>query len=413
MSAEAENTIVGSLLYRPELFGQVTLPADAFTDPTLREIYRTMAMMKAEGEPIDVLTLEAKGLHGADLDRLFSIMRRAIGPAFLPPALRLVREAYAARCLKRGLYDAVQGGDDEMLAAAAKAVTEAQRGAAAKMAPLAEILRDTTDQMERAAKGKSDAILCGVSEWDNAIWLEPGQIVIIGARTSTGKTAMVCWLLRRYAGNGVPCAAFILEGGPVVFGRRMLGQEARVNTMAIRSGKVSNEQMGRIVNAVPTLAQLPITVDTSTIALSEITAEIRRLKHRKGIKLAVVDYLQRVRGTAGLSEYDRVNEVLGELDAVAREDPPIGLIVPAQINREPTRGSDKRPKPNHLQGAGTIEQIVDYIALLYRGFLDDEFANEPTELDIIFAKAREGQQQTQKWIWDYSNGLVVGPEVDR
>jgi len=228
--------------------------------------------------------------------------------------------------------------------------------------------------------------------------LQAGELVIIAARPSMGKTALTLNIARNTAlDHGKKVAFFSLEMTKRALALRLLSSEARVDMSSFRRGFGSHSEHQKLVSRAGQLAEAPIWIDDSgMVTILEIKAKCRRLASERGLDLVVVDYLQLAHGDTPTPRKDlEIAEISGGLKALAKElDIPV--IALSQLNRGPEqRDPDKRrPNMGDLRESGAIEQDADVIAFIYR----DEVYN-PTEenrglAELIIAKQRNGPTGT-------------------
>ena len=236
--------------------------------------------------------------------------------------------------------------------------------------------------------------------------LQPGDLIVLAARPSMGKTAFALNIAESVAANeGLPAVVFSMEMGAAQLALRMVGSMGRIDQQHLRTGKLNDDEWGRLSDAVEKMRNVSLFIDeTPGLSPSELRARARRQARQCGkLGLIVVDYLQLMTGSGGGSEENRAT-VLGEisrgLKALAKElqCPVIAL---SQLNRSVETRTDKRPMMSDLRESGAIEQDADVIMFIYR----DEYYNrpdgpnptkEPGVAEIIIAKQRNGPVGTVK-----------------
>jgi replicative DNA helicase len=208
-----------------------------------------------------------------------------------------------------------------------------------------------------------------------------------------GKTALGLCIARNAAmKSGIPVGFFSLEMSKEQLAMRLLCSEAMVDSHKIRSGFLSRQECGKLLQAAGLFMDVPIYIDdTPGISPLELRAKARRIMADQGLGLVVVDYLQLMRGreTAERREQE-ISEISRSLKGLAKElDIPVIAI--AQLNRKVEERADKRPLLSDLRESGAIEQDADVIAFIYR---DEVYAKhgskEPGVAEIIIGKQRNG-----------------------
>ena len=231
--------------------------------------------------------------------------------------------------------------------------------------------------------------------------LQPGDLIVLAARPSMGKTALAINIAEHVALNeGLPVAVFSMEMGAAQLAVRIVGSIGRIDQGHLRTGRLTDEEWPRLSEAIEKLRTISLHIDESAgLNSSELRANARRLSRQCGqLGLIVVDYLQLMSGNSGDGE-NRATE-LGEisrgLKMLARElkCPVIAL---SQLNRSVEQRPDKRPMMSDLRESGAIEQDADIIMFIYRDeYYTKEACKEPGVAEVIIAKQRNGPTGTVK-----------------
>ena len=232
--------------------------------------------------------------------------------------------------------------------------------------------------------------------------LQRGDLIILAARPSMGKTAFAINIGEAVAINeGLPVIIYSMEMGAAQLALRMVGSIGRIDQSNLRTGRLKDDEWGRLAEAVDKLGNAPIYIDESPgLSPSEVRSRARRQARISGqIGLIIIDYLQLMSGNGGGSEENRatvVGEISRGLKALAKElrCPVIAL---SQLNRSVETRPDKRPMMSDLRESGAIEQDADIIMFIYRDeyYTKDE-CKEPGVAEIIIAKQRNGPVGTVK-----------------
>jgi replicative DNA helicase len=232
--------------------------------------------------------------------------------------------------------------------------------------------------------------------------LQPGDMVVLAARPSMGKTAFAVNIAEHVALNeGLPVAIFSMEMGASQLAVRIVGSIGRVDQGHLRNGRLTDDEWPRLTEAIEKLRNISLHIDeTPGLTPSELRANARRLARQCGkLGLIVVDYLQLMSGSGGGSDENRATE-LGEisrgLKMLARElqCPVIAL---SQLNRSVEQRPDKRPMMSDLRESGAIEQDADIIMFIYRDeYYTKDACKEPGVAEVIIAKQRNGPTGTVK-----------------
>ena len=225
--------------------------------------------------------------------------------------------------------------------------------------------------------------------------LQAGDLIVLAARPSMGKTALAINIAEHVALNeGLPVAVFSMEMGAAQLAVRIVGSIGRIDQGHLRTGKLTDDEWPRLSEAIEKLRTISLHIDESAgLNSSELRANARRLSRQCGqLGLIVVDYLQLMSGSGGDGE-NRATE-LGEisrgLKMLARElkCPVIAL---SQLNRSVEQRPDKRPMMSDLRESGAIEQDADIIMFIYRDeYYTKDACKEPGVAEVIIAKQRNG-----------------------
>ncbi|MGZ4967052.1 MAG: replicative DNA helicase, partial [Chthoniobacterales bacterium] len=248
-------------------------------------------------------------------------------------------------------------------------------------------------------RGGITGISTGFHELDRMTnGLHDGEMIVIAARPSMGKTALAMNIAEHVAINGkLPVAVFSLEMSGQQLVQRLLCSRARVNLQKVREGFLPEHDFPKLTNAASKLAEAEIYIDDSAgLSILELRAKARRLKAQKNIQLIVIDYLQLLRSTTRRAQDNRqleISEISAGIKGLAKELK-IPVIVLAQLNRQPEARSGGKPRLSDLRESGSIEQDADLVGLLVRPEIYEEDeearAEKAGEAELIIAKQRNG-----------------------
>ena len=231
--------------------------------------------------------------------------------------------------------------------------------------------------------------------------LQPGDLIVLAARPSMGKTAFALNIAEHVAVNeGLPAVVFSMEMGASQLALRMVGSLGRIDQQHLRTGALRDDEWGRLTEAVDKLSKASVFIDeTPALNPAELRARARRQARTCGkLGLIVIDYLQLMSGTSNSSEENRatvIGEISRGLKALAKElqCPVIAL---SQLNRSVETRTDKRPMMSDLRESGAIEQDADVIMFIYRDEYYNKDSKEPGVAEIIIGKQRNGPVGTVK-----------------
>ncbi len=269
-----------------------------------------------------------------------------------------------------------------------------------EISELTSLLEQEFTALQKILDGEVEVgIKTGYSQLDEYTGgLKPGEMFVLAARPSIGKTSMALNIIRNIILSKLhpkKVAFFSLEMTESQIARRLLCTQAKVPESAFFNRTFKNSEMHRITKAVEELSEGFLLIDpTGGLSIDELRAKARLMKMQHNIDLIVIDYLQLMRGRSRDNRQQEVAEISGGIKALAKELK-IPVLVLAQLNREveKTAGASTRPKLSHLRESGSIEQDADVVAFLHRN--RDESKNksgaESTPAWLIVEKNRNGQ----------------------
>ncbi|MDQ3850109.1 MAG: replicative DNA helicase [Actinomycetota bacterium] len=415
-SLEAEQSVLGGILLSDRaMYGLVIeegLKAEDFYRERHRVVYAAMLALYRDSEPIDVLTvtehlkatgqLEAAG-GKAGIDELTGGVPNLGG---IRRYAQIVREHALMRRLLSTTYEIQasvlnhQAAPRELVEQAERAMLEvAHDDRQRDFRTIDEILDDELKKMEKLSREGTSltGTPSGFRDLDDITGgFQPGNLIVIAARPSMGKSALVTNIAEHAAiDHGRPVALFSLEMSEAELAQRFVASQARIKGDELRKGRVADHRWPKILEASARLAAAPLFVDDSSdVGLLEIRAKARRLHQQQELGLIIVDYLQLMRPDARVeSRVLQVGEMSRGLKILARELN-VPVIALSQLSRavetRHTRAEDKKPQLSDLRDSGAIEQDADLVMFIFR----EEYYNKETEragiADILIAKHRNG-----------------------
>ena len=411
---EAEQSVLGAILLADTtLYGLVInegLKPEHFYREQHQIIYRAMLELYGESREIDVLTVTE---HLRQTGRLDDVGGPAAVDALAGavPAAANVREyARIVHCnalLRRLLHatQRIQANIYNHEAPAAELVEWAERDILEvahddrqkDFRPVGAVLDDEIDKLHRLSTQQTalTGTPSGFKDLDEITGgFQPGNLVIIAARPSMGKSAFVTNIAENAAiQHRRPVALFSLEMSEAELAQRFVASQARIRGEDLRKGRVPEHRWPRILEACQRLADAPLYVDDSSdMGILEIRAKARRLHQQNpgGLGLIIVDYLQLLRPDARIeNRVEQVGQMSRGLKILARELQ-VPVIALSQLSRAVESRTDKRPILSDLRESGQIEQDADLVMFIYREEYYDRESEREGEADIIIAKHRNG-----------------------
>lgn len=412
-SFDAEKGILCSVLIDPDAMEAVR--SEALTPPDFHHpqhslIYQSMLELYEKNEPIDVVTvanhLMVKGkLESVGANTLSLIEEFLPTSAAVLSYVRLVKGKSALRRLiatAKNITESAYAQNQEVsdvIDTAEQAILSIRETTAKKgIISLKDLSKIAVEKYMSLIENKNavTGIGSGFIDLDRlTAGFQPGELVVIAARPSMGKTAFT---LNVAAHVGIeertPVAFFSLEMGAEQLFNRLIGAYAEIDLSRLRSGFIKAEDYNRLTQAAGHLAEAPMFIDeTPSLSIGDLRNKSRRLVHQHGVKLVVVDYLQLMSAPHRFeNKAVEVGEISKGLKSIARELS-IPVIALSQLNRGVESRTDKRPMMSDLRESGAIEQDADVIAFLYR---EEYYLREKTPEDkknvaeIIIGKNRNG-----------------------
>ena len=266
---------------------------------------------------------------------------------------------------------------------------------------LEHVLSEAQKHVDARARNEEIPLPCiatGFGEIDNLLagGLWPGEVIIVAARPSVGKTTFAINVARKMAvkppeRNPVPVAIFSLEMPAEQISKNILCAEARISSAKMRRYQFDEQEFENVRFVAGNLQRAPIYVDDAKgLTPSELRARARRLCHRQGVRMFVVDYLQLMTSDRRSdSREQEVAELSRNVKALARElNVPIILL--SQLKRPPAGSENKKPQLSDLRESGSIEQDADVVIMLHRE-LEAETGLRTTDTTAIVQKNRNGE----------------------
>jgi replicative DNA helicase len=424
-SIEAEQSVLGGLLIDNSAWDRA---ADLVSDGDFyrlehKLIYQAVGKLITAGKPADVITVnEELSLLGKTDDCGGLAYLNALAQA-VPSAANLRRYAEIVR--ERAILRKLVSASDEIATNAlnpqGKAVStilddaearilrigeEGMRGAQSlhSMDKLLVQLMDRVNELAEHGADDVTGVRTGFYDLDRmTAGLQKGDLIVLAARPSMGKTAFAINIGENVAINeGLPVLVFSMEMGAAQLALRMVGSIGRIDQSHLRTGRLADDEWGRLTEAVDKMSQAKLFIDESPgLSPGEVRARARRVARDFGgtLGLIIIDYLQLMAGDGGGSDENRAT-VLGEISRGMKglaKELQCPVIALSQLNRSVEQRPDKRPMMSDLRESGAIEQDADIIMFIYRDeYYTKDQCKEPGVAEILIAKQRNGPVGTVK-----------------
>ncbi|AME10050.1 MULTISPECIES: replicative DNA helicase [Gemella] len=424
----AEQSLLGALMRDPEKLVEVkaAVEVEDFYDERNKDVYSAILRLdEAEITPDTTTIFEEINDSGAF--RTSNASLYIVELYDVTPSTRNIMH-YATLVKRYSIYREIRGallssteemnaGNADIDSLTATLFDQVERAMERAKQSHFKNMKDVTDEVFKeilarmSGEGQNVAMPTGFSSLDQLVGLGKGDLFILAARPSMGKTAFALNIALNIAGKNhktedekKTVALFSLEMGADQLVSRMICSEGMLDSEKIKKGTLDNDDLFKLETAVHFLNQKNIFIeDSAFIKVNEVKAKCKLLKSEHGLDLVVIDYLQLLQGSKRTdNRQQEVSEISRSLKQMARElDCPV--IALSQLSRGVESRQDKRPMMSDLRESGSIEQDADIVSFLYRG---DYYRNADTDeseiqeqndvstVEVIVAKNRNGQTGT-------------------
>jgi replicative DNA helicase len=409
---EAERSVLGAILIDNGMFNVVAAMMDggAFFRDAHRRIFDRMVSLSERSQPIDLVTLKEELERTGELEEVG-------GPAYIASLTdgvphstnveyyaQIVKEKatlrnliFSANRILANAYEADQEADLILDEAESAIFAVAEDRIKAGFIPMRELVRENFPRIEQLFEHKKyiTGVPTGFEDIDKKTrGLQNGDLVIVAARPSMGKTSLVLNMCQHVATHGGVAGFFSLEMSKEQLFMRMLATEARIDTYRLLSGQIGQREYGQITHALETLSEAQMFIDdTAGIGVLEMRAKARRLKAEHGLSVLAIDYVQLMTGQGRFENRNlELASISRSLKGLAKELS-VPVILLSQLSRAPEARSDKRPMLSDLRESGALEQDADVVMLIFREEMykhDDKPSETDGIAEIIVAKQRNG-----------------------
>ena len=430
-STDAERDVLGCILVRPALLADVLdagLAPEDFYTPKWSATFAAVLHLANRGDGIDSTTVAealSTGSFGvapelADLVGLMvavpSIQHAATYAERVRDHARLRRVLGACAEITEAGYDPSARGDVDGFCDGAEAALLAATGRTDERhapAELVSVLDESITELRQRTAGERVGVPTGLVDLDRLTGgLRAGQLIVVGARPSMGKSALALGIALHVARSTGPVLVVSAEMGRLELGDRVLAGGG-VPSDRILAARLDDVDFARQETRRAELAAVPLLIDDApSPTLAAIRARARRQAAKGGLALVVVDYLQLV-GAEGRRDRreQEVAEISRGLKALARELA-VPVVAVAQLNRAVELRADKRPMLADLRESGQLEQDADLVAFLHRPAVYDS-DSDSGEAELIVAKHRNGPTGVVRLVWLPGRMTFVNAAKDR
>lgn len=441
---EAEASLLGTMMVYPNAartgMEEGLSEEDFFVDVN-RRIFTAVSSLYHEGSPVDLTTVSTRLKDMGQLELvggfayLTSLTDAAVTSHNTKHYVALIHDKAVVRKLIEAAQTIVEEGTsgqadiNEYLDQSEKAILDVSRSRrVSEFKGSPELMTSVLDQIQKMSDNHSDitGLKTGFRDLDHVTHgLQRGDLIILAARPSMGKTAVALNLALNVAlyQPKQAVAIFSLEMAAEQLAMRLLSARSRVAGDKLKTGYLTNDEWNRVNEAAGELKMLKLYVDdTPGIKTSDIFSKCRRLQAEQGLSLVLIDYIQLITGNSGgrgeVNRQQEVSEISRNLKALARELG-IPVIALSQLSRSVEQRENKHPQLSDLRESGAIEQDADIVMMLYReSYYNQEMkdnldpdASEPLEINI--AKHRNGATRRINVAFEAATNALMNIELTK
>ncbi len=423
-SIEAEQSVIGCMMLSRDAITIATdiLREEDFYSRQYGLVFQAIVELNDAGKSVDIVTLQNK-LREKDappevssLEFVKELMLSIPTAAHIRDYAEIVAQKAVLRRLIRASEEIVNvcyAGKDSLeaiLEDTEKSIFNiVQRRNTGDYVPIRQIVLNAMERIEKASKTKGNVtgVATGFLDLDyKTAGMQPADLILVAARPSMGKTALVLNIAQYVAfKSDLPLAVFSLEMSREQLVNRLFSLESRVDSQHIRTGNLSDREWEDLIDGAGIVGRSKLIIDdTPGISVPELRSKCRKFKLEHDIQMVIIDYLQLMSGSGRTdSRQQEVSEISRALKALARELS-VPVIALSQLSRAVEQRPDHRPMLSDLRESGAIEQDADVVMFIYR----DDYYNKDSEkkgiAEIIIAKQRNGPIGTVElaWLPDYT-----------
>ena len=421
---EVEQAVLGAMMLEQRAIVRAVeiLDESCFYHAPHSRIFAAMIDLFERGTAVDQLTLTEELKRRSQLDDVGGVVYLAkLGSEVATTAnidfhARIVLEKALGRKLietSSEVIERVYAADEDVQtlldSAEQKLFSLSENQIGEGFEPLEKVMGETFEHLERvhAGAGTVLGVDTGFADLNEQMsGFQKGDLVILAARPSVGKTALALTLARNAAVDaGVGVAIFSLEMSKMQLAQRLLSAETKVDLHKLRTGRLRDEDWMHLTHNIDRLAQAPIHIDdTPGLSVLEARAKARRLQREYGVGMVIIDYLQLMSGhVRAQSREQEISHISRGLKAMAKElDVPVLAL--SQLSRAVESRTDRRPQLSDLRESGSLEQDADVVMFIYRPEMYDLKSPDGESLEglaqIIIGKQRNGPVGSVDLMWN-------------
>lgn len=411
---DAERAVLGAILLNDECYHAIAdiLLASDFYMPAHKAIYQAIVSLANQNQRVDMITLQHQLEAQKELEiaggviYLVGLQEDIPAVGLIEQHAQIVKSKSTLRALINSSVTIItdcynQSGKEieSIIDEAEQRIFDVSNRSNHKDFVQLDIWLRKTFQHLSSIKSSSKGVT-GVStsfeQLDHMTsGLQKGDLIILAARPSMGKTAFSLNLAINAAKNKYSVGFFSLEMSAEQLTLRLLSTESGISHQSIRNATISSEEWIELTHVAADLAQMKFFIDDAAgISIMELRAKARKLKSKHGANLIIVDYLQLLHSSKKHeNRHQEVSEISRALKGLAKELE-VPIIALSQLSRAVDSRVDKRPLLSDLRESGAIEQDADVIMFLYRDIVYNAETENPASAELIIGKQRNGPTGT-------------------
>lgn len=422
-NVEYEESILASCLLGDAYDVAGLLSNDDFYNPTYAKIYKVIQGMVDKNLPVDLVTVSAEitgtRIASSTLSEITQNAPVATNIEYCAEGIRkksalrrLITKCESAASLA---YDPSANADEVINSAQADILSVQYAKSSQDLCGVRELCMSVSDEITDRKNSPRDVngVPCGFADIDKTLHgFQDSDFIILAARPSMGKTALMLDMVRFAVMHNIPTAVFSLEMSRKQLVYRMASQLSRVGMDNLLTGKISRDEEVAINDTMNRLFPAPLYIDDKPdLSAVELRRKLRKMKHDYGIRIAFVDYLQLMKSESKPTRDREVAEISSGIKNAAK-DLGIPVVALSQLNRSVESRDNHRPRLSDLRDSGTLEQDADVIMFLYRaepyivekydqnGNETPDFAKLKNHAEVQIAKHRNGATGVTSLFWN-------------
>lgn len=407
---DAERAILGAILLNDECYHTIAdaLLATDFYMPSHKAIYQAIVSLASNNQRVDMITLQNQLESQKEMEvaggviYLVGLQEDIPSVGLIEQHAQIVKSKATLRSLINSsvgiitdCYNQADKDIESIIDEAERRIFDVSSSNMNKDFVQLDIWLKKTFQHLSSIKSSSKGVTGVSSQFEQLDHMtsgfQKGDLLILAARPSMGKTSFALNLAVNAAKNKMSVGFFSLEMSAEQLTLRLLSTESGINHQSIRNATISSEEWIELTHVAADLAQMKFSIDdTAGISIMELRAKARKLKAKSGVDMIVVDYLQLLHSSKKHeNRHQEVSEISRSLKALAKELE-VPIIALSQLSRAVDSRVDKRPMLSDLRESGAIEQDADVIMFMYRDIVYNSETEDPSSAELIIGKQRNG-----------------------